>query len=868
MAGPGGKSVGRVSIRVVPDTSRTKVDLQKSLARIEKSLKLTIRPDVNTTKAEVKLRRFQRGWDGEKIAFNVDTDRSDKQIERFFDRWNKKKLEVKVDAHTTAARAQVATLSRPRATEIFVNVNKASAVKAASILASLSGARVLGDLTKNVGEKIANLDRSLPRLAVLATSIVNLSSLALGSVGGLITVGASLASIAGAGLALPGILAGTGIGVATLAIALGDANERLAVLAPRFTKLRDLVRDNFWEQAREPILDLVRNTFPQLQAGLSSTSSALGRWAADVARNFEQAFSGGALLTMFDNLATSIDIARGGTDDFALTITRLGLVGSSYLPRLAQYTADLATRFDAFLAGAEADGRLTAWIERGIDGAQDLGRALAGIGGIFAGIDKAARAAGGSGLTALANSLTRISEIVNGPTFQVALTTLFGGAALGASGLADALGPIGDMIAALSPILASTMAQTGAVVGELLGTIADELAKPAFQEGFLAFFDGILLGLRALQPAIPAVVALLSTLGVVAGTLGTSLGQVLAQAIIGLAPVLSQLLVAVEPLIPVLGEALIDALVQLAPSMVALVTAITPLLPQLAQLAVDALPVVVFMLQLLIGAIGLLLSQTNLPAILPMLVSLMGGLAQFGSALLAGQTSLRVVAATINGEFGPTLQVLGQTVFSVMTAAMNVFYAFGAGVGGAMALVRAIVSGDTATIRSIISGFGSWLTSAWSGMWGGLAGMVSGALSGLAGAVRGPLNAAIALVNRGISALNGFSVTIPAPISALTGVSGTAGFNLRTIPSLAQGATIMPTEGGTLVRVAEAGRAESVVDTGLLNRQLALAVSLAERGMPGVTRDDARPVQIDVHEVSDPQGTALAVGRRFQALGV
>jgi hypothetical protein len=37
------------------------------------------------------------------------------------------------------------------------------------------------------------------------------------------------------------------------------------------------------------------------------------------------------------------------------------------------------------------------------------------------------------------------------------------------------------------------------------------------------------------------------------------------------------------------------------------------------------------------------------------------------------------------------------------------------------------------------------------------------------------------------------------------------------IPGLAQGATVLPTPGGTLVRVAEAGRAETVVDTGAMN---------------------------------------------------
>jgi hypothetical protein len=49
--------------------------------------------------------------------------------------------------------------------------------------------------------------------------------------------------------------------------------------------------------------------------------------------------------------------------------------------------------------------------------------------------------------------------------------------------------------------------------------------------------------------------------------------------------------------------------------------------------------------------------------------------------------------------------------------------------------------------------------------------------------------------------------------------------HVPSIPNLAEGATVLPRAGGTLVRVAEAGRAESVVDTGKLNRLLDRALS-------------------------------------------
>lgn len=51
------------------------------------------------------------------------------------------------------------------------------------------------------------------------------------------------------------------------------------------------------------------------------------------------------------------------------------------------------------------------------------------------------------------------------------------------------------------------------------------------------------------------------------------------------------------------------------------------------------------------------------------------------------------------------------------------------------------------------------------------------------------------------------------------------------VPQLAAGATVNPKSGGTLVNLAEAGSAETVVDTGLINRELATSANLAARAL-------------------------------------
>jgi phage-related protein len=49
------------------------------------------------------------------------------------------------------------------------------------------------------------------------------------------------------------------------------------------------------------------------------------------------------------------------------------------------------------------------------------------------------------------------------------------------------------------------------------------------------------------------------------------------------------------------------------------------------------------------------------------------------------------------------------------------------------------------------------------------------------------------------------------------------------LPELAKGATVLPRDGGTMAVLAEGGRSETVVDTGLLNRQLELSARTLAR---------------------------------------
>jgi hypothetical protein len=102
-----------------------------------------------------------------------------------------------------------------------------------------------------------------------------------------------------------------------------------------------------------------------------------------------------------------------------------------------------------------------------------------------------------------------------------------------------------------------------------------------------------------------------------------------------------------------------------------------------------------------------------------------------------------------------------------------------------------------------------------------------------------------------IDLINGFTGSLNEVGNFVSDVTGGAiDFTIGKIPHLADGATVLPRRGGTLAVLAEAGRAESVVDTGLLNRAL-------EQGISGP--GSGASVQMDIHPA--PGMSEETVGR-------
>ncbi len=561
MAGPG-VVIGKVSVKVIPDTTNFRRELKAKLDAIERSSRLNLKVNLDLEDIDNRLREVERKlddirdeFDGEDIEFHPGVS----------------------EPAFRHVQARLAVLTRPRTVEIIPQVNKAAMARATATLTALSGLRVVNRYMRSTIDLLSNLDRRIPALTALANGIGLVSSMALAGTSNLFALSASLASIAGAGLALPGILGGIAFGVGATMAVLKDAPEILADVGQRFSRLQDQMSETFWSQAERPIRRMINELFPQLAAGLRGTADSLATYFSNISDSLRRALSG-RLEGMFNNLNRSIEIAAGGTDSLAGAIATLGTTGSNYLPRLAQWFVRISDQFNAWLQAAAADGRLKEWIEAGIQALSDLGNVLRGVGRIFYGIASAAQEAGGAVLGTLGEALNSIADTVNSEPFRSNLVMVFEAAHEAMDNLASAAGPgVTRFFQALAGVLDRILPLIGEVVGELTGALGDALAQPGLTGGLEQMFQGMADGIRALLPSVAPLANALGSILSVVGTLAANLGPVLAPAIDAVSESIIAMTPVVQFLADLLGGVLATILNALGPALGPLVTYITAL---------------------------------------------------------------------------------------------------------------------------------------------------------------------------------------------------------------------------------------------------------------------------------------------------
>lgn len=735
---------GQIGIRVVPNSQLFRRDLKKVLDRAEKTMPLKLGADL--TKANEAIAKFRGKVAGTRL--DLDLDVNTRSAERDLDDLaDERTATINADADTGMASARLAGITRPRTVPLNVKLNAKPLKIVATQLAALSGARLIGDGIRNLGTSLQNLDRSLPKIAAVSLGIAGIGAAALSSVQGILALAGGLSAVAGAGLALPGILAGLGVGVGVMVAALQDAGDYLGGFKDEFSALQKSISNDFWAKAANPIINFVSGLLGTITPLLRQVASSLGGWTASLANALSGALTKDALTPMFKNLSTSIDIAAKGIQPFVQAIVTLGGIGSQYLPALAGWMNKIGESFNRWVQTNAANGNMLQWIDNGIAALKTLGSVVASVSSILGGLVRAANAAGsGNGLTVFAGALSRIAEIINGPAFQGALTTFFTGASAGMSAIGAALGPIGDMFIALAPTIAGVMETAGQAIGGLLTQLAGALSQPVFATGLTALFDGIAAGIADIGPALPALAAAFGTLATFSGQLAAQLGPVLGMAISVLAPMVTQLLNAVMPLIPVLGQMLMTAIQAVAPIIQALVPIIASIIP-----AVSAV----------VSAIGPLIQilATVLGPVIQVVATIVASfVTQFANGIrdmVQGVTKfLNGLITFLKGVFTGNWRMIWDGIKQMLSGAVQAIWGFinvwivGKMVGG----VKAALTGIKGFFTNIWNGIKTFLNNVWRNMTSG----VSSSLSGLASRISSVLSSIRSAWNAMWSAIGNF----------------------------------------------------------------------------------------------------------------
>ncbi|WP_165808070.1 tape measure protein [Microbacterium sp. TPD7012] len=406
----------------------------------------------------------------------------------------------------------------------------------------------------------------------------------------------------------------------------------------------------------------------------------------------------------------------------------------------------------------------------------------------FAEFSAAAEAAGGNVAAAMGGTVQGSFD-----NLQASLGRI-GAGLLG--GVFDQIAPLLQTITANLAPLEERAATFGATVGELIKVVSVGFTGNLMEEDSF-------LPLGLVKNAI--------TFGEVLRGIFDAVGPLIGQ-IFELGTQFSPVLLAFQvlgPVIPLLASTLGEVASVIGGALGQVLAALMPVLTQV------------------VGVFSQLLAQI-LPPLMPIITQLAGIIAQVLLAvlplidpLMQLITAIFPILQTVIAALIPIIQGVVDTISAILIPVVDTLVAV---LGGVITFLTGVFTGD------------------WEKAWQGIQDIFGGLFEGIVNIGKGVLNVFIDIINDFLNALN----EVGNFVSDVTG--GTIDFSVPKLPHLAEGGTVLPRRGGTLAVLAEAGRAESVVDTGLLNRALAEGIGGSGSG---------RSVQMDIHPAPGMDETTI-----------
>lgn len=320
-----------------------------------------------------------------------------------------------------------------------------------------------------------------------------------------------------------------------------------------------------------------------------------------------------------------------------------------------------------------------------------------------------------------------------------------------------------------------------------------------------------------------------------------------------LKPMLPQLAEAFGEIGATLGGAFSEALTTILPVMGSLVEMLSGALASVLPLLLPVLTNVALVFSQMLAAVMPLVGQL-LTGLMPVLGTLLSALVPIITPLLGIVAPLLDLVTAVLPPLVDLLGIVAAVALPLVQVAAEALTPILSGIGTAIATyVTPVIETLQGTLGGLVTFLTGVFTLDWELAWQGITDTFSTIFGGIGDIVKGVINAVIDVINGIIGGINSVATAVK------DGTGGMIDFTIPTIPRLAEGATIMPRRGGTLAVLAEAGRPESVVDTGLMNRALT-------EGLSGSNGGGSKIEQINNFQHMPPDEAIEATGQRLSSL--
>lgn len=375
--GPGGLEIGRVSIRVVPDTSQFRRDAERELKKAVEGLEVSVKVVLDTTGIKAEFDKIKEEMDGDSVELDVEVDadgvtrevRRIRKIAQALVGAIKLTAAVNIPASVARIRADLAVIQKlVRGYSIHIPVDLVSWTKLLGILGLISGALL-----------------AMPHL--------------IGAIGGAAMV------LTGAFAVLPALLAGAAAGIATLVVgmkgffsalsasgdaekfeealkgltpAAQDAARALATFKEPLSEIRKSVQEELFKGMKEPFLEL-KKLLPPIKAGMTGIAGGIRDMTKSWIKMATSQQSVKDTGTILDNIKKGFQGAEPAAANFGKAMRDITVVGSTFLPQLGESLSNVTQKFADWAEKARATGRLQEIIQNTVDKLQQFGRVIADL---------------------------------------------------------------------------------------------------------------------------------------------------------------------------------------------------------------------------------------------------------------------------------------------------------------------------------------------------------------------------------------------------------------------------------------------------------------------------------------------------------